>query len=225
MKTISTCFEHNIFHDDRKDIIYGQVYGLFLKILQVATRTGIHHRVFCGTILSQKISWNCLWWSYFLIRPFFLFFILRRYTMFIWKFTIVAYRAIVYSQHFHKLRHILLWGYVEIAAQKTFENIQKDVCSRVPFCYNCMNAVYGLLPIRKLSYIYFSWRAQKGKDFLKFQKPLKKTLQNSSYSLTLQTCNPELLTSVKKDPKKNISFECSEIVCHKRVHNKVIWLK
>ena len=37
---MTTCFEHNIYHDDRKDIIYGQVYGLFLEILQVATRTG-----------------------------------------------------------------------------------------------------------------------------------------------------------------------------------------
>ena len=55
------------------------------------------------------------------------------------------------------------------------------------------------------------------KKFSKISKIPKKYLQKSSFSLTLQACNPELLTSVKKDPKKNVFFECFKIVCHKRV--------
>ena len=77
------CFEHSIFHSDLKDDIYGQeVYRLFIEILQAATGTGIHHRLYCGMISSQKISRNCLCWSYFLIR------------------------SIVYSQELYKLCHI-----------------------------------------------------------------------------------------------------------------------
>ena len=60
------------------------------------------------------------------------------------------------------------------------------------------------------------------KEFSKISKIPKKYLQKSSFLLTLQACNPEPLTSVKKDPKKNVFFEWSKIVYHKRVYNKVI---
>ena len=66
----------------------------------------------------------------------------------------------------------------------------------------------------------FVLKSSERKEFSEISKIPKKYLQKSSCSLTLQACNPELLTSVKKDPKKNVFFECSEIVWHKRVYNK-----
>ena len=37
---------------------------------------------------------------------------------------------------------------------------------------------------------------------------------------------PEFLTSANIDSKKNVSFECSEIVgvCQRKAYNEVIWL-
>ena len=48
------------------------------------------------------------------------------------------------------------------------------------------------------------------KEYSKIPKIPEKYLQNCSFSLTV--CSPEFLTSGKKDPKKNVSFQCSEIV-------------
>ena len=67
LNSINTCFKH-IFRYDLKDNVYGQVYGLFLEILQVATRIRIHRRLFVGMISSPNISRNFLWWSHFLIK-------------------------------------------------------------------------------------------------------------------------------------------------------------
>ena len=67
LNTINTCFKY-IFHYDLKDNVYGQVYGLFLEILHVATRIGIHRGLFVGMISSPNISRNFLWRSHFLIK-------------------------------------------------------------------------------------------------------------------------------------------------------------
>ena len=47
------------------------------------------------------------------------------------------------------------------------------------------------------------------KECSKISKFPERYLQNCSFSLTV--CSPEFLTSGKKDPKKNVSFQCSEI--------------
>ena len=55
-------------------------------------------------------------------------------------------------------------------------------------------------------------KRSKRKECSKISKIPEKYLQNCSFFLTLQVCSPEFLTSGKKDPKKNISFQCPEIV-------------
>ena len=52
---------------------------------------------------------------------------------------------------------------------------------------------------------------QKGEDAKKCQKFKKNLCETVPFSLTLQPCSPELLTSVSKDSKKNVSFEYYEI--------------
>ena len=44
---MTTGFEHDIFHNNLKDNLYGQVYSN-LQIFQIATNIGIHHRPFGG---------------------------------------------------------------------------------------------------------------------------------------------------------------------------------
>ena len=46
---MTTGFEHDIFHNNLKDNLYGQVYSN-LQIFQIATNIGIHHRPFGGII-------------------------------------------------------------------------------------------------------------------------------------------------------------------------------
>ena len=53
---------------------------------------------------------------------------------------------------------------------------------------------------------------QKGNNVLKFCKFCKYICETVSFSLRLQPWNPEFLTSLNTGPKKNVSFECSEIV-------------
>ena len=56
------------------------------------------------------------------------------------------------------------------------------------------------------------WKCSERKDCsksLKFQKTLGKTIP---FPLKLQACNAQFLTLPKTDSKKNVSFECSEIV-------------
>ena len=52
----------------------------------------------------------------------------------------------------------------------------------------------------------------KEKDILKFQKLQKIICETAPFSLTLQPCIREFLTSENPDYKKNVSFEYSEIV-------------
>ena len=47
LKTITTCFEHGIFHNKLME-------SLFLEILQVATGIRVHHRLFRGDNLIFK---------------------------------------------------------------------------------------------------------------------------------------------------------------------------
>ena len=54
--------------------------------------------------------------------------------------------------------------------------------------------------------------AEKVKGVLKFRKFQKRICENVPFSLTLQPCSPEFLTSANADSKKNVSFEYSEIV-------------
>ena len=49
-------------------------------------------------------------------------------------------------------------------------------------------------------------------DHLKFRKFQKNLCRTVPFSLTLQSCSPEFLTSAKTDCKTNVSFECFEIV-------------
>ena len=52
---MTTGFEHDIFHNNLKDNLYGQVYSQ-LQIFRIATKTGIHHRPLVGIISLPKIS-------------------------------------------------------------------------------------------------------------------------------------------------------------------------
>ena len=50
---MTTGFEHDIFHNNLKDNLYGQVYSN-LQIFQIATNIEIHHRPFGGDNLTSK---------------------------------------------------------------------------------------------------------------------------------------------------------------------------
>ena len=50
---MTTGFEHDIFHNNLKDNLYGQVYSN-LQIFQIATNIGIHHRPFGGDNFTFK---------------------------------------------------------------------------------------------------------------------------------------------------------------------------
>ena len=70
---------------------------------------------------------------------------------------------------------------------------------------------YVLQPATKLKtplQILFLKRSGRN-ECSKISKIPEKCLQNCSFSLTV--CSPEFLNSGKKDPKKNASFQCSEI--------------
>ena len=75
----------------------------------------------------------------------------------------------------------------------------------VEFPLGCANEVYSLLQIH-------SGSAQKGKDILKFQKFQKSLCGTIPFSPTLQSCSPEFLSSASTDSKKNVSFDCSEVI-------------
>ena len=88
---------------------------------------------------------------------------------------------------------------------------------------------YSLQPTAKLKTPpqIFSLKSSGRRGCSEISKIHKKYLQNCFFSLTLQDCNPEFLTSAKKDPIENIFFEFLKQleVCHKRVYNEVILLK
>ena len=48
---MTTGFEHDIFHNNLKDNLYGQVY-FNLQIFQIASNIGIHNRPFGGDNLT-----------------------------------------------------------------------------------------------------------------------------------------------------------------------------
>ena len=54
--------------------------------------------------------------------------------------------------------------------------------------------------------------AQNGKGILKFRKFQKNLCESVPFTLTLQSCSPEFLTSANADSMKNVSFEYSETV-------------
>ena len=87
--------------------------------------------------------------------------------------------------------------------------LSEKACSRVPFSRSCMNTIYSLL-LDALQ--IHSERAQKGKDVIKIRKFPKNLSKTVPFSLTLQSCSPEFLTSANTDSKKNVFFEYSEIV-------------
>ena len=51
LKTITTCFEHDIFHNNPKDNVYGQVYSYKLEI---AAKIGIHYMLFWGDNFTSE---------------------------------------------------------------------------------------------------------------------------------------------------------------------------
>ena len=53
---------------------------------------------------------------------------------------------------------------------------------------------------------------QKGNNVLKSRKFQNNLCESVSFSLTLEPCSPEILTSNNGDYKKNVCFEYSEIV-------------
>ena len=50
-------FEHDIFHNNLKDNLYGQVYSN-LQIFQIATNIGLHHRPFGGDNFTSNFWWR-----------------------------------------------------------------------------------------------------------------------------------------------------------------------
>ena len=65
LKTTTTGFEHDIFHNNLKGNLYGQIYSN-LQIFQIATKIGIHHRPFGGDNFTSKISKNYPSWRHLL---------------------------------------------------------------------------------------------------------------------------------------------------------------
>ena len=62
LKTIATCFEYDIFHNNLKDNVYGQVYSW--KYCRSLPEEESIVNFFCVRIISSsKISRNCRWWS------------------------------------------------------------------------------------------------------------------------------------------------------------------
>ena len=57
-----------------------------------------------------------------------------------------------------------------------------------------------------------SGSAHREKDVLRFRKFQNDICETVSFSLTLQGCSPEFLTSANTHSKKNVSFEYSKIV-------------
>ena len=65
LKTISTCFEHDIFHNNLKNNVYGQVFSY--KYYRLLPKQESITDFFVGITSPPKISRNCHWWSQFLI--------------------------------------------------------------------------------------------------------------------------------------------------------------
>ena len=49
-------------------------------------------------------------------------------------------------------------------------------------------------------------------DLLNFENSKKHLCESVHFSLPLQSCSPDFLISANADPKKNVSFENSEVV-------------
>ena len=54
---MTTGFEHDIFHNNLKGNLYGQIYSN-LQIFQIATKIGIHHRPFGGDNFTFNFWWG-----------------------------------------------------------------------------------------------------------------------------------------------------------------------
>ena len=120
---------------------------------------------------------------------------------------------------------MIWWGRSEIAAHKTLENYQKNVCSGAAFKYSCTDRVYSLL----LDWITDTfWKCSEIKVCSKITK-IQKNLNCLSFS------NPTALQSkisdfsANTDSKKNFSiFYLSVLkyfeICQKKVYNEAIWL-
>ena len=65
-------------------------------------------------------------------------------------------------------------------------------------------------PIKRLQ--QHAQKASERKQCSKISKIRQKSLRKCPFSLTLQLCSEEFLTSANTHSKKNNSFECSEIV-------------
>ena len=184
LKTTTTCFEHDIFHNNLKDNIKT---NLFLQILQVATKIGIYHRLFCGDNFTSK-NFNKL----SLVES-----------------LLIYDGTIVYSPKLYQIpSKMISWGRFEIIAPKILGICQKSVCGGVPI---------RVAQIKSTAYYrtalqMHSGSAQKGKYILKFWKFQKHLCKTVPFFLTLQPCSPEFLNSAITGSKKNVSFEYSEIV-------------
>ena len=65
LKTISTCFEHDSFHNSLKDNIYEQFY--IKKYSRLLPKKESITNFFVGIILQPKMPRNYPWWSHLLI--------------------------------------------------------------------------------------------------------------------------------------------------------------
>ena len=65
LNTITLCFEHDIFHNNLKDKVYGQVYSY--QYCRLLPKKESITNFLVGIVLPLKISTNCPWWSHFLI--------------------------------------------------------------------------------------------------------------------------------------------------------------
>ena len=122
---------------------------------------------------------------------------------------------------------MFLWGCFEIAAPKTLELSKKTYVGEFPF--DKFVRPQSTAHRTKNSTTDIFWKCLERKECSKISKISKTFLCNTNpFSLTLQACSSELLTSTKSDSKKNVSCECSLKqlqIWQKKGYNKVILLQ
>ena len=158
-------------------------------MLQVATKIGIHHRFFSGdNFTSKTFKELSLVESFFNIKQ-------------------------DYSAQSRILLNFITDDLLRVfwdSRPENFVKLSEKICSGVPFYLSCTNIVCSLLP-DCTAYTLWEWLESKGCS--KISRIPKKNLCGSvSFSLTLQPCSPEFLTSAKAGSKKNVFFEYSKIV-------------
>ena len=125
--------------------------SLFLEVLEVATRIGIHRRCFLrdiplGTISSPKALRNCLWWIHFLIKA----------------------KDQDYSQQPKTLLYSIIdvfkrvfWGLFWNSCTKIWKMYSKTFVVEFPLCKIARLQFTAYYRTTNLTTDYFFWSAQK----------------------------------------------------------------